>query len=138
MANIIRGTKFSFISLFSFGIEEFVLWAGLVLAGMRYLILTAAVSVVVSVAAGFLLNEWWTVRKEGEHGGALKGLMIRLAKFEIVYALGSAVGIVVMLLIVWAFGINPVIANLGGAIAAYPLNYVISMLYVWRIRIWVE
>lgn len=135
-SNLIRVSKFSAVSIGSFGLEEAILAGGIYGFGFSYIIPVNIAAVFFSVAAGFLANEWWTVRHEGDHTGARRGLLIRLAKFEIVYAAGSAVGIIVQLLIYYRFGINPVIANIAGALVAYPVNYVISLLYVWRIKVW--
>lgn len=136
ISNIIRGTKFSFVSVSSFGVEEAILAGGLFLAGVRYIIPVNIAAVFFSVAFDFMLNEHWTVRHEGYHGGGRSGLVFRLFRHELVYAAGSAVGIIVQLLIFYTFGINPVLANIGGALVAYPMNYVISMYIVWRIRVW--
>ncbi len=138
ISNLIRGSKFSVVSVVSFGIEEAILAGGLYGFGFKYIIPVNIAAVFFSVAFGFLANEWWTVRHEGYHGGALWGLVARLLKFEIIYAAGSAIGIIVQLLIYYNFGINPVIANIAGALVAYPVNYVISLLYVWRIRVWLQ
>lgn len=136
ISNAIRGSKFSLVSLLSFGIEEFVLGGGIYLIGTAYLVPINVAAVFTSVAVGFMLNENWTVRNEGFHGGMLPGLIWRLFKFEVVYAAGSALGIIVQLLIYHNFGLHPVLSNIVGALAAYPLNYFTSMLYVWRIRVW--
>lgn len=136
MSNLIRGSKYSLVSILSFGVEEGVL-AGIIYSlGFSYIIIANIVAVFTSVAFGFFLNEHWTVRNEGEHGGGYRGLIIRMLIFQVIYALGSAVGILVQLFFYYTFGINPVIANIAGAIAAYPMNYVISLLYVWRIKVW--
>lgn len=136
IANAIRGSKFSIVSLFSFGIEEAVLATGLFFLGTVLIIPINVLAVFTSVAIGFYFNEYWTVRNEGYHGGYYTGLLIRLLKFEVVYAAGSALGIVVQLLIFHQFGLHPVLSNIVGALAAYPLNYFTSMLLVWRIKIW--
>lgn len=136
LSNIIRGSKYSLVSIISFGMEEAILALGLFLFGTVYIIPINVAAVFFSVAFGFFANESWTVRHEGDHSGMWKGILARLLKFEIIYAAGSAVGIIIQLLIFYRFGINPVIANVGGALAAYPLNYVISLLYVWRIKVW--
>lgn len=136
IANAIRGSKFSLVSVFTFGIEELVLGGGILLLGTTYLIPINIAAVFTSVAVGFILNEYWTVRHEGFHGGMILGLIWRLFKFEVVYAAGSALGILVQLLIYHHYGLHPVLSNIIGALAAYPLNYVTSMLYVWKIRVW--
>lgn len=135
-SNMIRGSKYSVVSVVSFGLEEAILALGLFLFGITYIIPTNIAAVFFSVAFGFIANEVWTVRHEGDHSGLRRGLILRMLKFEVIYAAGSALGIIVQLLIFYTFGINPVIANIAGALAAYPLNYVISLLYVWRIRVW--
>lgn len=116
--------------------EEAVLAGGLFVLGTIYIIPVNVIAVFISVAIGFFFNEYWTVRKEGYHGGMRIGLTVRLLKFELVYAAGSALGIIVQLLIYHNFGLHPVFSNIVGALAAYPLNYFTSMLYVWRIRVW--
>lgn len=135
-SNLIRGSKYSAVSVLSFGVEEGILALGLYTAGFYYIIPVNVAAVFTSVAFGFFLNEWWTVRNEGVHEGGRRGLFYRMLIFQIIYAAGSAVGILVQLAIYYAFGINPVIANIAGALAAYPMNYVTSLLVVWRIRVW--
>lgn len=136
VSNVIRGTKFSFVSVSSFGVEEAILAGGLFIFGAHFIVPVNIAAVFLSVAFDFMLNEHWTVRHEGYHGGGAKGLVFRLFRHEMVYAAGSAVGIIVQLFIFYTFGINPVLANVGGALAAYPMNYVISMLIVWKIKVW--
>ncbi len=136
--NLIRGSKYSVVSIVSFGMEEAILWAGLFFFTVRYIIPVNVAAVFFSVAFSFLANEYWTVKLQGDHSGQRRGIFIRLLKYEVIYAAGSALGILVQLLIYYRFGINPVIANIGGALAAYPLNYLTSLLYVWKIRAWKE
>ncbi len=138
LANFIRGSKYSVVSVASFGLEELILAAGLFFFTVRFIIPVNVAAVFFSVAFAFFANEYWTVRREGDHSGQRRGLTVRLLKFEVVYAAGSAVGILVQLFIYYRFGINPVISNIGGALAAYPMNYLTSLLYVWRIRAWKE
>lgn len=138
ISNLIRGGKFSVVSVTSFGVEEAILAGGIYGFGFQYIIPVNIAAVFFSVAYGFFANEWWTVRHEGNHGGERRGLAIRFIKFEIIYAAGSALGIVIQLIIYYQFGINPVIANVAAALLAYPVNYVISLLYVWKIRVWLQ
>lgn len=138
IANLVRGSKYSLVSLLSFGLEELILGLGLYLFGISSLVPSNVAAVFLSVAFAFFANEYWTVSKQGDHSGFRKGLLARLLKFELVYAAGSAIGVIVQVLIWHYFGINPVIANVGGAAVAYPVNYLISLLYVWRIRAWRE
>ncbi len=138
ITNIIRGSKYSIVSIISFGIEEGVLAAVLYSVGLGYIILANIAAIFISVAFSFFMNEWWVVKNEGYHGMGMAGLIVRMLKFQAIYAFGSAVGVITQLIIYHFSGINPVIANIGGAIIAYPINYVFSLLIVWKIRIWKE
>jgi len=85
------------------------------------------------VALSFFLNERFTVQyhktreKEGSHG-----LPIRLLKFEGVNALGNAAILGVQFVLLAALAVNPVVGNVVGAIAAYPITYLMSMRFVWK------
>jgi putative flippase GtrA len=87
----------------------------------------------IGVVVGFFVNERTTFRDltNFEERG-LKDVMVRLGKFEGVYALGSAITIGVQLTLLAAFTISPAVGSLIGAVAAYPVSYMISMRVVWR------
>jgi len=91
------------------------------------------VASVLGVVVGFVVNERTTVRdlRPSARRGA-KGTLVRLAKFEGVYALGSAITIGVQLALLAGFGVSPAVGNIVGAVAAYPVSYVISMRVVWK------
>lgn len=133
--NIVRGFKFTVAGGTGFLIAELILFIGLVTAGAAFLVEIDIVAFVTSVAAGFFINEYWTSRNEGYHGGKITGLAVRLLKFELVYALGNAVSIAVQLLLYYDLSINPLLGNIAGAIAALPVNYIVSMVVVWRISL---
>jgi len=85
----------------------------------------------VGVVVGFFVNEQTTVRKVHRKKG-WKDTLARLAKFEGVYALGSAMTIVVQLALLAWLALSPALGNIVGAIVAYPVSYAISMRFVWR------
>ena len=91
---------------------------------------------ILSVATGFFINERITVHNQGEQKKR-KAINIgtRLFKFELVYALGNAISILVQLLLLHYFSISPILGNIGGAAAAYPVNYMVSMIFVWKIKL---
>ena len=92
---------------------------------------------VVGVVVGFFVNERTTVKTVGQRQKGWKDTLVRLGKFEGVYALGSAITIAVQLvLLAWmslAPTMFPTAGDIVGAIAAYPVSYLISMRFVWRV-----
>lgn len=88
---------------------------------------------VVGVTAGFIVNEKTTVRKvaRAEKGGT-KAVLSRLGRFQGVYALGNAITIGVQLALLAEFSLSPLLGNVAGAVAAYPVSYIVSMRVVWR------
>jgi len=87
---------------------------------------------VVGVVVGFFVNERTTVRNVGRSQKEWKATLVRLGKFEGVYAFGSAITIGVQLALLAWISLSPAIGNIVGAIAAYPVSYFISMRLVWR------
>lgn len=133
--NAKRGFKFVVAGGSGFLSAEAILFIGLYIATIKYLIEINIVAAILSVSLGFVINEYWTSRNEGEHGGGFQGLTIRWIKFEFVYAFGNVVSILTQLFFVYTFGMSPLVGNIFGAIAALPVNYVISMILVWRIKL---
>jgi len=86
---------------------------------------------VVGVVVGFFVNERTTVRYVVRRGKGWKDTLVRLGKFEGVYAFGSAITIAVQLALLAWMSLSPALGNIVGAIAAYPVSYFISMRFVW-------
>jgi len=87
---------------------------------------------VVGVVVGFFVNERTTVRGVSRRERGRKDTLVRLGKFEGVYALGSAITIAVQLALLAWISLSPAVGNIIGAIAAYPVSYFISMRFVWK------
>jgi len=87
---------------------------------------------VVGVMVGFVVNERTTVRGVVPRGKGWKDVVVRLGKFEAVYALGSAITIAIQLALLAWVSLPPAVGNIVGAIAAYPVSYFISMHFVWK------
>ncbi len=87
---------------------------------------------IVGVVVGFVVNERTTVRGVVSHGRGWKDVIFRLGKFEAVYALGSAITIAVQLALLAWMSLSPAVGNIVGAVAAYPVSYLISMRFVWK------
>jgi putative flippase GtrA len=87
---------------------------------------------VIGVVVGFFVNERTTVRGAGARGKGWKNTLVRLGKFEGVYAFGSAITIAVQLSLLAWLALSPAVGNIVGAVVAYPASYFISMRFVWR------
>jgi len=86
---------------------------------------------VIGVVVGFFVNERTTV-KSVDRAKGWKETLVRLGKFEGVYAVGSAITIAVQLALLAWVALSPAVGNIVGAIVAYPASYAISMRFVWR------
>ncbi len=88
---------------------------------------------VIGVSVGFFVNEKTTVRSIArQEKKGIKNTMIRLGKFQGVYALGNAITIGVQLALLAILALSPAIGNIIGAILAFPVSYFISMRIVWK------
>jgi putative flippase GtrA len=87
---------------------------------------------VIGVVVGFFVNEKTTVRSLDLRRKGRKDTLLRLGKFEGVYALGSAITIGVQLALLAWLALSPAIGNIIGAIVAYPVSYYMSMRVVWK------
>jgi putative flippase GtrA len=143
-----RPLRFALVGGISFVVAEIILGIGLLfLTGgtMRIqseqylstsLIVLNSTAAVLSVATGFFVNERVTVRDQGEQSKRnVRDVAFRLLKFEMVYGLGNVVSILTQLLLLRSFSISPLLGNIAGVALAYPVNYSISMTYVWKVRI---
>jgi putative flippase GtrA len=92
-----------------------------------------AVAFVVGVTVGFFVNEWTTVRNVPNLADGRGSMLVRLAKYQGVYVLGNAITIGTQLVLLAAFALSPAIGVMVGAVVAYPVSYVISMWYVWKV-----
>lgn len=133
--NLVRGLKFTIAGGTGFFIAEALIFIGLVAVGTAYLVEINVFAAILSIAGGFFINEYWTSRNEGNHEGNILGLLFRLFKFELVYGMGNVISIAVQLFLFYDFGVYPLIGNIAGAIAALPVNYFVSMVVVWRIKL---
>jgi putative flippase GtrA len=132
--SIRRAFFFSVTGGLGFLAAEAIIYIGVRLAGLSFIVPINLAAAITSVSIGFFLNEHLTVRSEGDHAGGTKGVLYRLLKFQLIFALGNAISISVQLWLLHWFGIIPVVGNIVGAVAAFPVNYSVSMLYVWKIK----
>jgi len=85
----------------------------------------------VGIAVAFFINERITVRVDQKNRGR-KQSIIRLLKFEGLNGVGSSIGVVVQLLLLGILSLTPALGNIVGALVAYPIQYSVSMRFVWR------
>ncbi len=133
--NIRRGLLFAMVGSIGFVVGETILTAGLEVFGRSHWTVIYAVQAFCSVTVGFLLNEQVTVKRDGDLSGGITGGIIRLIKFQLVFALGNVIAYLVTNLLFASLAVWPPIGNIAGAIVAYPVNYVVSMGFVWKIRV---
>lgn len=133
--NMQRFLKFLVVGGGSFLFSELILFMGQRLFRAPNYYALEITAMLFSVGLGYFLNDAWTSRGKGWHGSGFTNVMKRLFSYELIYALGNAISISVQLYLYYYEGINVLIGNIVGAILATPVNYVLTMQIVWRIRI---
>lgn len=142
---VTRAAEFGLAGLVGFAVAEAVIIGGLFLAdgtlqvpsgysSSPSLFVLDVSAFVVGVTMGFFVNERTTVRDApGRESGGRRGTAVRLAKYQGVYVLGNAITIGTQLALLAAFALSPALGVLVGAVVAYPVSYVVSMKFVWRV-----
>lgn len=133
--NLHRFLKFLAVGGSSFLFSEFILFTGRSIFYVPNLLAVEITAMLLSVTLGYYLNEIWTSRGKGWHGMGAGGVLLRLAVYQAIYAAGNAVSISIQLYLYYYHGISVLIGNVLGAMVATPINYILSMTLVWRIRI---
>lgn len=129
-----RFTLFTGFGAVSFAVSEAIIAMGYTLLGRRFILGIEVIAALTSVTTGFILNEKITMKGVGVHGGGLKGLGVRLAKYQLVYLLGNAISIITQLALLYTLGLTPAIGNILGSAVALPVNYMVSSKLVWRAK----
>lgn len=140
---LFKAAKFGIASAVGFVVVEAILSAGVYFLYGKLTIPSSSFSSLAlislnvvaffsGITVAFVINERITVKVEpvGRERRAHQ-FIIRLFKFQLVYALGNAITICVQLALLESFGVAPTIGNIVGAIVAFPISYVISMKVVW-------
>lgn len=140
---VLRAAQFGVAGIVGFAVAEAIIVAGLFLANGTLqvpsgyssspsLLAVDIVAFVLGVTVGFFVNERTTVKNAPNRTGS-GGTAVRLAKYQGVYVLGNAITIGTQLILLAAFALSPAIGVLVGAVVAYPVSYVISMRFVWKV-----
>ncbi len=143
---LFRAGKFGIAGIIGFLVAEAIISLGVLIlygkvnvSGAAYSSLTLLelniIAFSIGVTVGFFVNERITVRNQGDQRSrkAKRNVIVRLLKFQGIYAAGNAVTIGVQLALLAGISLSPVLGNIVGAIVAFPLSYFISMRYVWKI-----
>ncbi len=143
---IFRVAAFGFSSGFGFLVAETVIVVGLYvifgklelpgeMSSSASLLGLDVFALVFGVTVSFVLNERTTVRDvRGRNGGGARAMLGRLGRFQGVSALGNAVVILVQLALLAEVGLTPALGSVVGALAGFPLSYLMSMRVVWKVR----
>ncbi len=119
--------KFSLVGGTGIFINMLFLWLLTEHAKIKYLY-SSPIAVELSILWNFFLNNLWTFREV--KGGSFMG---KLAKFHIAAAGGFAINYLILLLLVEKFNMYYLAANLVGILVAFVWNYIINVMWTWRV-----
>jgi putative flippase GtrA len=139
---IFKFVKFVFANTIGGIISEIVLLIGLLLIYRNLIIPSNTYSSLtllelnilaqgIGIAVAFVINEHITVHVDQKNKGK-EQLIIRLLKFEGLNGIGSSMGVLVQLLLLGTLSLSPALGNIAGGVVAYPIQYFVSMRFVWR------
>ncbi len=123
-----RLMKFCLVGASGVVVNLGLLWILTEFVGLFYLV-SAAVSVEVSILSNFALNELWTFR---DRARSAKGALKRVAKFNLICVGGLMINLVILGAMTELFGVYYMISALFGIAAAVLWNYVMSTMWAWK------
>lgn len=132
--NFHRSIKFSISGWIGFGFVELLTYLLFHILKLSNLISVSA-SFLTGVAIEYLINEFWTTREAGIHSGSYSGILRRMVKFEFINLGGTALSISIQYVLFLTFKLDPLIGNLIGSAASFPINYYLQMKNTWGIDI---
>ncbi len=132
--NFHRSIKFSISGWIGFGFVELLTYLLFHILKLSN-ILSVSASFLTGVAIEYLINEFWTTREAGIHDGNYSGILKRMVKFEIINLGGTTLSISIQYALFIIFNLEPLIGNLIGSAASFPLNYYLRIKKTWGIDI---
>jgi putative flippase GtrA len=87
------------------------------------------------VTIAFVINERVTVSGESEQRSGLVSWFGRWGKYQLASLLGNVITVLIQLVLLAAMSLSPVFGNIIGAVVSYPLTYIVSMRFVWKIHL---
>ena len=120
--------KFCTVGALGFLVNMGLLWILTEHVGLFY-VLSAAISIEVSILFNFSLNEFWTFRNRKRLG---TNIVARALKYNIICATGAVFNLGILTLMTEGFGVYYLISNLVGVMVAVLWNYGGSIKWAWR------
>jgi dolichol-phosphate mannosyltransferase len=130
--DIKRFPKFCLVGASGVLVNMGLLWLLTETAGLFYLV-SAAVSIEVSILSNFTLNELWTFRDRRTPG--TRPLVSRIIKFNLISAAGLTINMVILLTLTEVLGIHYLISNLLGIAGAMTWNFTANVRWTWSVKI---
>jgi dolichol-phosphate mannosyltransferase len=123
-----RFARFGMVGISGVLVNTGILWMLVTLFGMHHLV-AAAISSEVSILTNFVLNDHWTF---GDHAAEISYLR-RAAHYNAVAVCGMVLSLGVLAVLVDAFGMYYLMANLIAIGASTVSNYLLNMRFTWSL-----
>ncbi len=123
-----RFIKFGVAGLSGVFVNEGVLFALTEFAGVFYLF-SSLIAIEASILSNFIVNDFWAFKDRKISGK--KNFLKRMGKWNLARVLTGVINLAI-LWILTAVGINYLISNMIGILAATLLAYSMSLSWVWR------
>jgi len=99
---------------------------GLTESGLHYVV-SAIIAIVVALTVNYLLNHYWTFRKEGN-----KSLIRGWCKYAVVSGVGDGIYLGLMVLFVEIAGIFYILSALMATFMVFTVRYAVVSRFIWR------
>lgn len=143
---VFRMLRFALATGIGFMIAEIILVLGVIVlyhttdvpdisAPSTTILMLDALALGIGVTAAFEINERVTVRGRGEERRrGRKSWLLRLGKYQLASLLGNSIVVGVQLALLAWFSLSPELGSIVGAVVSYPVTYVASMVFVWKVH----
>jgi putative flippase GtrA len=84
----------------------------------------------IGVTIAFVINERVTITNLGKKRG---NPLVRWGKYQLASLLGNLLIVGIQLALLATISLSPAFGNIVGAIVSYPVTYVVSMRFVWKV-----
>ena len=126
----LRIAKFGLVGSTGIAVNVGSLWLCTSVFGLFY-VLSAGIAHILSTTNNFTWNQLWTF-KDREGGTSPSGIVKRWLKYQLTVLVVLAVYLSVLTLMTEVFGIYYIVSCLCAIAVAFPVNFLISYLWVWR------
>ena len=126
-----RFIKFCFVGSSGVGVNLGILWLLTERAGMFYLV-SAAISIEVSIISNFLLNDFFTFADRRRSG--IAALLGHLLRFNVVSLAGLGINLGTLWILTSTLGIYYLVSNIVGIALATLWNFLANSWWTWKWR----